>query len=166
MGRNDDNLEEGMNNIPPFSGSSEDDPYHNHYEKLQNEYKEAQENFDPIFYLIGLILFLVMIQIAKKFGLTVNFEEDEVKEKDKKMQIPKNLYVIINDHKFDVSKEIELGKENSEFFKDDGKFKNCFGKDITVSCSKENFTSEFLNKELGNLTPQEVTNLSKYYTEF
>ena len=98
--------------------------------------------------------------------MTINFEEDEVKEENKKLQIPKNMFVIINDHKFDVSKEIELGKESSEFFKDDGKFKNCLGKDITVSCCKENFTSKFLNKELGNLSPQEVKNLSKYYTEF
>ena len=55
----------------------EEDPFANHYEKLQTEYKEAQENFDLGFYIIAFLLFVVMVKVANYFGLQINFEEDQ-----------------------------------------------------------------------------------------
>ena len=64
-------------------------------------------------------------------------------------QIEENakLFVIINDDKFDVSREKRFPE--SEFFKQNGKFKKCIGKDLTVSCAMDDFSGKYFDKEIG-----------------
>ena len=76
------------------------------------------------------------------------------------------------DEKFDISKERQI--EGSEFYKDGGKFKRCFGKDITVSCAMDDFSGKWFDKSVGkgngkidvkNNSP-EFKRLNEYYSEF
>lgn len=139
--------------MPSFDGKvpPEYDP-----SAMAKEYLDARENFDPVFYLIGLALFLLFFCLfnkdKKESSQDVDKKSPEVKgEGDPKKtfftreELRKNYdgkgptgktYVGLFDQVFDVS--------SSPFYSEGGDYAAFAGRDITVACAHHSTEEKYL----------------------
>ena len=79
-----------FDNIPeealPHHPGKDVDMFDGHVEKLEEEYRHHRDNFDPIVFLIGFILFCVIYKCMSGYGLIGSWDDDDENEQRKNKQ--------------------------------------------------------------------------------
>ena len=124
-----------------------------------NEYVKNREEFDPMFYLIGLGLFLI-------FFCFFNKDKKPVKSPEEKGQHdPKNTFFTLDELKAYNGKgpsgktyiacfEQVFDVTDSPHYQDGGSYASFAGRDITVACAHHSTEEKYLSIPYEKLSTQ------------
>ncbi|TNV72506.1 hypothetical protein FGO68_gene253 [Halteria grandinella] len=164
----------GLNFVDPTGGS---DPT----ETLTQEYVRAREEFDPIFYVIGLVAFVLLYWVInrdkKPAAETKKLQEEAVAAGDPKKTFftrgqlweeyngkgpSKKVYLACNDTVFDVTE--------SPHYCEGGGYAAFAGRDVSMACAFHSTEEKYLqmpyDSETARLKIDQEQNLMMFYMNF
>ena len=145
---------------------------------MANEYLKAREEFDPMFYLIGLAIFMLFFCLFNKERKLIQSKTPEEKGDGD----PKKTFFTCEQLKADYSGTGPSGKiylacfdtvfdvSSSENFQPGGTYESFAGRDVSVACAYHSTDEKYLcqayDRETTHFSIDQEQNMMMFYMQF
>lgn len=140
------------------------------FNSMNNHYELARQEFDPVFYLIGLCLFLFLFWFINRDSKPPKKTEDDPRNtiitKDQLRQYDGTgpvgtIWIACNELVFDVTQ--------SDNYKAGGMYEKFAGRDITIACANYSTDEKYLDQDWHpdmRLSFSQEQNIQQFYISF
>ena len=121
------------------------------FHSMNMPYEQSREEFDPIFYLIGVAIFLLLFTLINRDGNKQPKKTEEEQDPKKRIFTKEELssydgngpegtiYIACNELVFDVT--------DSPFYQKGGDYEKFAGRDMTMAAAYHSTEDKYLNME-------------------